>query len=405
MLLRIFFLIAIPSLFVWGFESNHTLYVVVGQTGVGKSSLINCLHNSYVTEEGDYESMTNETKWITLHDPGTFQNDTFIDTQGLLDTRNFSVNRTEILWAILKKKEDKKFKFILCLSATNTRHYTQNILKEFITAFGEEILNSIMIVITFPHYGEHNLKKLLGNLDKDVPALKKVPFDSKYPIPNQEVDLKEVLEEVQPYNWTAMEDAKKKIQLRAEMLRNDSSNWYNITNMTIRETNLPKECENGNEDTSICKKLKQTYRNCTITNYNCKDERKQTETHKYKILWFFEASYEYQTKYEGVEYQVESENVTCIKQKCKEWHTTWLFFDSDRCKDFEKSTEPPDQKQFNQNCTYDYKVFPKMELKCIQCDLSYWYEKAWKELKQKSYNMKTIKENNEESSSWLRSPF
>lgn len=73
--------------FMHGIENRRTPRIMLlGRTGIGKSSLINALCGGYVAEVNDYRSCTSETKFYSCKDDGRILMD-------IMDSRGFSENK------------------------------------------------------------------------------------------------------------------------------------------------------------------------------------------------------------------------------------------------------------------------------------------------------------------------
>lgn len=73
--------------FMNGLESHRTPRIMMlGRTGIGKSSLINAICGGYVAEVSDVKSCTSETRFYTCHDDGRVLMD-------IMDSRGFSENK------------------------------------------------------------------------------------------------------------------------------------------------------------------------------------------------------------------------------------------------------------------------------------------------------------------------
>lgn len=73
--------------FMHGVENHRTPRIMLlGRTGIGKSSLINALCGGYVAEVNDYRSCTSETKFYSCKDDGRVLMD-------IMDSRGFSENK------------------------------------------------------------------------------------------------------------------------------------------------------------------------------------------------------------------------------------------------------------------------------------------------------------------------
>ena len=262
------------------------------------------------------------------------------------------------------------------------RLYTEEILNEMKNAFGEDILNSIMIVITFPRKGNDYLDKITEELNKQVPKLKKAKFDSKDPIKDQELELKKLLDEVDPYNWTAMEDAKIRINNKAKQLYNDSSNWYNNTHKYIVESNVPTECKNAKENTTKCIEKKKETITCKKPQYTCKNEQTSWNTYKYSPLYIFpETKYIAQEIEKTNKIHSSSSSTKCIKYECIEWKRLHFFSFTYYCVSHKNETKVATKTDVPYDCSYKHEmIVDENEMYCKECEMEYWKKKAWKEL-------------------------
>ena len=230
--------------FLGSFKITRGIYVVLGQTGVGKSSLINQIAGYNVAEEGKgFESMTSEMKEIFIDHRGVkeFRNSIFIDTPGFSDTRGYAINTTGLLIEMMENiNRTANFKFLLCNSAKDSRQYVQRIMNKLKIIFGTEIVKSTIIVLTFPRSGD-NLSELWEHLEEETNhELQIVKYDSKIPYDNQDAKLWTALERLTPYNWAMLENAKIRLDLIIKELYENNSNWV-LKNRTALESVSEKE--------------------------------------------------------------------------------------------------------------------------------------------------------------------
>ena len=269
------------TLFIGSFHTLRAIYVVIGETGVGKSSLINQIAGYNVTEEGtEFASMTSETKKLFIDDRGTkeFRNSIFVDTPGFSDTRGYAINTTGLLIEMMENiNRTANFKFLLCASAKDTRQYVQRIMDKLLKTFGTEIIKSTIIVLTFPRYKKTNLTAVWELLKEQTNhELQIVKYDSKIPYDNQDAKLLTALEKLTPYNWVMLEEAIIRLDLMTKELYEHNSNWI-MKNITALETVYEKETcyrtkeEYGSYGNRIFKSKQCTYDHKT-TCYQRKEE-------------------------------------------------------------------------------------------------------------------------------------
>ena len=125
--------------------------VVLGNTGVGKSSLLNFLsNNKNAFPEGDTaisvtsKAQFNVSKWL-----GDDKNKTvrFCDTQGLSDSRGIDTENIKQMIATIKELEYVDM-FLICFNGDEPRFsdYTKSTIQLFIDMFGADVLNHVALV-------------------------------------------------------------------------------------------------------------------------------------------------------------------------------------------------------------------------------------------------------------------
>ena len=125
--------------------------VVLGNTGVGKSSLLNFLsNNKEAFPEGDTAtSVTSKAqfkvfKW--MGDPKN-QNIRFCDTQGLSDSRGIDTENIKQMIATIKDLQYVSL-FLICFNGDEPRFsdYTKSTIQLFVDMFGKDFLNHVVLV-------------------------------------------------------------------------------------------------------------------------------------------------------------------------------------------------------------------------------------------------------------------
>lgn len=125
-------------------------FLLVGRTGVGKSSTINNLMGQEVAKVGDNEATTSD---VTIYDETAYGVPfRVIDTPGLCDDLPEAGNDEEYLYKIQHEIQNTNLDcmwFVTNLNETRVRGDEKRAIKLINQAFGEEIWNHAIIVFTF----------------------------------------------------------------------------------------------------------------------------------------------------------------------------------------------------------------------------------------------------------------
>lgn len=124
------------------------VFLLVGRTGVGKSSTVNSLMGKEVTQVGDYEPTTMEVKEYQAELGGI--QFTVVDTPGLCDDFEAEGNDYKYLSLMREKvKQIDSMWFVSRLDETRVTSDEKRGIKLISEAFGPEVWNHAIIVFTF----------------------------------------------------------------------------------------------------------------------------------------------------------------------------------------------------------------------------------------------------------------
>lgn len=126
-------------------------FLLLGRTGVGKSSTINTLLGERVAETGDFEATTFEVKYYKSRIKDV--NYTIVDTPGLCDDREDKGNDLKYIKKIKTTvKQIDSIWFATPLSEKRVRSDEKYGIKIISEQFGKDIWNHAIIVFTFSDY-------------------------------------------------------------------------------------------------------------------------------------------------------------------------------------------------------------------------------------------------------------
>lgn len=123
-------------------------FLLVGRTGVGKSSFINATFGNYIAETSEFEACTKTVEYYAQDTP--FGNICLIDTPGLaeddkaLDEKYLDLIRTEIDF-----KQVEAIIYVTRLDETRFRPDEKRTLQLLMNYLGSHLLNHSWLVFTF----------------------------------------------------------------------------------------------------------------------------------------------------------------------------------------------------------------------------------------------------------------
>ncbi len=120
--------------------TNNKLTVITGQTGVGKSTLLNNINNSFNLATGEISKALGRGKHTTRHSEAfeIFENSYIIDTPGFSSLEILDLSKNDVAWNFFKFEEDAKgCKFNNCLHITEAdckvkeKNYSDRVINNY----------------------------------------------------------------------------------------------------------------------------------------------------------------------------------------------------------------------------------------------------------------------------------
>ena len=217
------------------------LYLVIGETGAGKSSFVNWLAGSEIAKEGhSYESETSRADTYTISQDGAEV--LYIDTPGWLDTNGLTAEKIIkfIQIEILRHKEKLESNYIagilIILDGTSTRIRIGENIEKMIRIFGESSLNSAMIVInkfaSIPKAEIINVINSVTNRARSIKGANSIQIgiaDTKQPLKDYLPSLKEQMKHLAPFQIDGINELEQRVELYLKHELENEDNYEVIT--------------------------------------------------------------------------------------------------------------------------------------------------------------------------------
>jgi GTP-binding protein EngB required for normal cell division len=284
-------------LFVGLAEQFTEYYLILGETGVGKSSYVNWLAGTTLAKEGFFESVTDKPTTYNVKRNGIDYH--LIDVPGFLDTG--SLTDAEIMQLVkaevLSLDVEKISGVIMMVNGNDNRMRIEKIMQSVIELLGTHIHASLVVVINqyesiLVDRREEIVTKIKAKVQQSgADATKVVVIDTKADITKYFPTLNQVLQRAVPYNVEGMNQLQQRV---AQILAAELAKEENYKSWIEKKPEVYSEIESRPVTIDVhysyecnchqsCKKILGIKINCSTNCGTCHGTRKENRIENHTV--------------------------------------------------------------------------------------------------------------------------